>query len=252
MAATTPQKPNGEHTATTFSYAQAAKGRSPSVPDAVLALEKPLTKRTASEGQMPSGEDLKPKSESEMTSPEKPETSKSSVPSSPDFGTASTSTLPKEDDPFSTQNGSSDSTWDKQSENSQNGSKGAEKADADKQQDEALSWSDGVPAPLALKDAPPPTFNYWQQRKEAQEAKARASKPLGSQPSKAADASIQNTNAPRNLGEIRKQDNQRKPKGNSSNPELNPTSGSMRYGNKSADSRIRNGDEGMYKPTDRQ
>jgi len=245
MAATTPQKINGDHTATTFSYAQAAKGRSPSVPETTLDAEKPSPKRTASEGHMPSGIDSKTQSESEIASPEKPETNKSSVPSSPEFGTASTSTLPKEDDPFSPRNGSSDSTWDKQSENSQNGSKGAEKAEAEKHKDEPLSWSDDVPAAPALKEAPPPIVNFWQQRREAQEAKVRASKQLVSPSAKAIDASIGSTNAPRHAGEIKKQDTQRKSKGNSGNLDANAASGHTRDGNKTADSRTRNGDDGM-------
>jgi len=245
MAATTPQKTNGDHTATTFSYAQAAKGRSPSVPETTLDAEKPSPKRTASEGHMPSGIDSKTQSESEIASPEKPETNKSSVPSSPEFGTASTSTLPKEDDPFSPRNGSSDSTWDKQSENSQNGGKGAEKAEAEKHKDDPLSWSDDVPAAPALKEAPPPIVNFWQQRREAQEAKVRASKQLVSPSAKAIDAGIGSTNAPRHAGEIKKQDTQRKSKGYSGNLDANAASGHTRDGNKTADSRTRNGDDGM-------
>ena len=47
---------------------------------------------------------------------------------SPDFGASSISTLPKDDDGFSAANGSSESTWDKQSQSSHNGSKNDEKA----------------------------------------------------------------------------------------------------------------------------
>ena len=243
MAATTPQKFNSEHSAATFSYAQAAKGRSPSVPDTAAEVEKPLTKRTSSEGHIPSGEALKAKSESEMTSPEKPETNKSSTPSSPDFGTASTSTLLKDDDPFSSQNGSSESTWDKQSDSSRSGNRSISKADADKPSEETLSWSDDTPAPLALKDAPVPTVNCWQQRsKEAQEAKARANKPVGAPLNKAADASSTNLTAvPRVVGEA----NQRKPKGSSGSQEPNSQSVHTKEGIRNGDGKTRNADDGM-------
>lgn len=242
MTATTPQKSNGGPAAATFSYAQAAKGRSPSVPDTAAEVEKPLAKRTSSEGHISSGEFIKPRSESDMTSPEKTETNKSSVPSSPDFGTASTSTLPKEDDPFSSQNGSSDSTWDKQSEVSQNGSKGTQKADADKHTDEALSWSDDAPPPLVLKDAPPPTINYWQQRKEAQEAKTRANRHASAQTSKVADASTQAPSVPKSLGET----NQRKPKLNHGNQEANHLPVNTKDGTKAGDGKVRNVNDGMF------
>lgn len=236
---------NGEHTATAFSYAQAAKGRSPSVPDTTLDTEKPSPKRTASEGHMPSETESR-KSASEVASPEKPETSKSSVPSSPDYGTASTSTLPKEDDPFSPRNGSSDSTWEKQSENSQNGSKGNDRADADKQQDELVSWSDDAPALPTLKEAPPPIVNFWQQRKEAQEAKQKANKLLSSTSGKAVDANVGNTNGSKTPSEIKKHDTQRKAKGNTSQLDPNAALSGMKDGNKAADNKMRNVDDGMY------
>ena len=243
MATSTPPKSTGDYAATIFSYAQAAKGRSPSVPDTATETDKPLTKRTSSEGQIPTGDGLELKSEPEITSPEK--TNKSSVPSSPDFGTASTSTLPKDDDPFLTQNGSSESTWDKQSENSQNGSKGAQKPDADNQRDEALSWSDDVPAPSTLKDAPLPTVNYWQQRKEAQEAKTKANKQLGVQSNKNTESNTHSMSAVKNPNEI-KQDSQRKHKGNPINLESYPPSGNMRDGVRPADGKMRNIEEGMF------
>ena len=243
MATSTPPKSNGDYAATVFSYAQAAKGRSPSVPDTATEKDKPLMKRTSSEGHIPSGDCLELKGEPEITSPEK--TNKNSVPSSPDYGTASTSTLPKDDDPFLTQNGSSESTWDKQSQNSQNGGKGAQKSDADKQHDEAFSWSDDVPAPSALKDAPLPTVNYWQQRKEAQEAKTKANKHLVVQPNKTVESNTHSIDAVKNPNEI-KQDSQRKHKGNPINQETNPPSGNMRDGVGPADGKMRKTEEGTF------
>lgn len=257
MASTTPQKSNGEPAAATFSYAQAAKGRSPSVPDAQAAkgrspsvpdtthaAAKPAKKRTSSEGQMPSSEELKPQSALEMNSPEKPGTSKSSAPSSPDYGTASTATLPKEDDPFSSQNGSLESTSDKQSENSQNWTKTVENAETEKPHDDSLSWSDDVPTAPALKEAPLPIVNFWQQRKEALEAKNKATKQSSAQLHKPTEAINGNVAAQKQSGERRKADNQQKSLKQSNTPESNPTSGITKDGNKAGESRMRNGDDG--------
>ena len=109
-----------------------------------------------------------------------------SAPSSPDFGSATASLLPKEDDLFSIPNGSSDSTWDKHSQTSRGGDKNGEKAENAKETDmeekdakeadSKTSWDEEPPSPTILKEAPPPTINFWQQRMEAQEAKARATK----------------------------------------------------------------------------
>ena len=105
-----------------------------------------------------------------------------STSSSPSFGTASTSTLPKEDDISSTMNASSDSTWDKQSQTSHGLEKSAthgegEKDNAkenEKEEEKGQSWEKETAKPASLKPAPPPALNIWQQRKEAQEAKAKA------------------------------------------------------------------------------
>lgn len=84
--------------------------------------------------------------------------------SSPSVSNSST-TAPKDED-SNTVNGSSESTWDKQSQAS-----GAEKLteEANEKKDEKKD----VP-PKELKAAPLPSVNVWQQRKEAQEAKAKA------------------------------------------------------------------------------
>lgn len=96
-----------------------------------------------------------------------------SSPSSPSFGTTSISTLPKEEDVFATPNGSSESTWDKISQSSQNGEKFSSKPDADEVESKVASW-EHVPAVAQLKEAPAPTFNVWQKR--AMDAQVRASK----------------------------------------------------------------------------
>jgi la-related protein 1 len=92
-----------------------------------------------------------------------------STPSSPDFGTASTSTLQKEDDVSSTPNTSSESTWDKQSQTSTNADKATEQAEKDKDKGKEKEKD----APKTLMAAPIPTVNFWEQRMEAQAAKAK-------------------------------------------------------------------------------
>lgn len=95
--------------------------------------------------------------------------------SSPSFGTASTSTLPKEDDISVIPNGTSDSTWDKQSQASvpvDNKSSIAE----DPKKEESTDTTEKS-TPKELKAAPIPTVNIWQQRIEALEAKGKAHAP---------------------------------------------------------------------------
>ncbi|KAI9873044.1 MAG: hypothetical protein M1830_000898, partial [Pleopsidium flavum] len=101
-----------------------------------------------------------------------------STPSSPSFGTASTSTLPKEDDLSSTPNASSDSTWDRQSQTSHSpekvGPQGEVGKENEKEKEKGNSWEKESAKPASLKPAPLPALNFWQQRREAQEAKAKA------------------------------------------------------------------------------
>lgn len=103
-----------------------------------------------------------------------------SMTSSPSFGTASTSTLPKEDEITFTPNGSSDSTWDKQSQVSTSAEKSTQTVDGSKDKLTETSWSETptVPPESLYKAAPIPVVNIWQQRKEAQEAKAKANATL--------------------------------------------------------------------------
>ncbi|KAL8669973.1 MAG: hypothetical protein Q9168_005466 [Polycauliona sp. 1 TL-2023] len=220
MSAAT-QKPLGDlHPAVpTFSYAQAAKGRSPSGPSSV-SMEKspkeggtdsPTSSGTGNQDMTPTAEKLPPKravsegglslshnddgkspgetqlpvlanSESStpppMTTPATQVSEKSQVvvstPSSPEFGVTSTSTLLKDEDLFSNANASSDSTWEKLSQGSQNGSRSNEKVDQEKELTANSTWDEEaptVPAPAALKEAPPPPVNIWKQRAEAKAAK---------------------------------------------------------------------------------
>ena len=233
-AVTQKQYGDMQQSTTTFSYAQAAKGRSPSIPltsaagkassdtteiggkrasspetrNATVDSNKDSTKRTASEGRLPHGNDFKTSQDDSQPqsfdtkdpskdtvqgpvqvisngdiSPEKPSVagqsqSATSLPSSPEYGTTSTSTLPKEDDIFSTANGSSDSTSDKQSQTSQGSGKPIEKGDDDdKGRNVTASWDDELPVPATapvLKEAAPPPVNVWQIRSQNQ-AKSKAS-----------------------------------------------------------------------------
>ena len=205
-----------------FSYAQAAKGRTPNSLSSPMGditdsnsidtetkrtvssdrrtgtadTDRNSAKRTASEGRIPASRSRVEKNEPELQRLEdkkdegvpgvsvkqKDEAAQKvmSLPSSPEYGTTSTSTLPKEEDVFSTGNGSSESTWDKQSQSSQNGSKPTEGATPEQQNNPVTSpaWDEEIPTAPAFKEAPPPTLNIWQQRKEAQDAKSKAKQQL--------------------------------------------------------------------------
>ena len=285
---TTTQKPVGELTQNTpvFSYAQAAKGRSPSAPSPIPTskafsdtteadskkasnpetgtsspeLSKISTKRTASEDHAPQGETLNGSDErrpaqpgethpaarngissSDTSSSAKPAKQISSTPSSPDYGITSTSTLPKEDDMFSTVNGSSDATSDKQSQSSQIGnglSKSGEKAEAEKEQTSTVPWDEENPAAASLKEALPPAVNVWQQRKEAQAKSKPFTVPQQQKPSN-------NSNMPSTIsgpikgpeanGEPKKQDGRKKGRNASGPSEDRTTLGATRDGSKSVD-----------------
>lgn len=244
-----------------FSYAQAAKGRSPSGPpsvsmekapkgeqdtrsvnpstadnqDTALAAGSFSTKRAASEGHRSrnssttvTAETIPPfqgNTESSTTEPATtPATQASeqsqvavSTPSSPEFGITSTSTIPKDDDLFSNANASSDSTWEKLSQGSQNGSKSNEKIDTEKEPTVSGSWDADTPAlpvPPALKEAPPPTVNIWKQRIDAKAAKQPAST-SSSNPSSQMTATdnVNRASKPFDIGaESRKHDNKKQVK----------------------------------------
>jgi len=282
---TVTQKPYGDlpQAIPSFSYAQAAKGRSPSVPSPLPASKarsdsaevdgkrasssetrKPIadpraisTKRTASEGRAPQGDDFRTgddgrsarsdetKNSAKVDSDsEKPAVAGQSQPivstlSSPVYGTTSTSTLPKEEDLFSTVNGSSDSTSDKQSQTSRTGSKPSDKVDVEKEQGiSAPSWDEEVPvhAPT-LKEAPPPPVNFWTQRSE----KAKSKVPATVQPPKPVNSANGSalTNGPAKSGETavepKKQDGKKKAKTAQGLTEDRATSGVAKDGSKAPD-----------------
>ena len=252
MSALTPQKIGGEQLGTTFSYAQAAKGRSPSVPNTAPDAEKPTAKRTASEGQPASVDDFKAQKDSRAASPAVVDTSKTSPPSSPEYCTTSASTLPKDEDSFVTQNGSSESTWDKQSQTSQNGTKDDEKTENGKRDSDTTSWAEDTPAPVSLRDAPPPAFNFWEQRRERHQAKVKAAKPAAATPSvKALDfgIAVETTNSSKATGsnnEAKSLDAQKRTKVNPNSREGNASQSGTKDWLKAADSKLKNGDDGMF------
>lgn len=137
-----------------------------------------------------------------------------STPSSPEYGTTSTSTLPKEDDVFSTANGSSDSTSDKHSQTSQGESKTTEKDDIEKKQNPSASWDEEVTASVpTLKEAAPPPVNVWQIRSQNQ-AKTKTSVP-GSQSKPAnsvngVDSAHSPINGSESISEQKRQDSRKK------------------------------------------
>ena len=253
MSASTIQRSSREQNGTVFSYAQAAKGRSPSVPNTALKVEKPEAKRAASEGQAGSVDDLKAQHDSDAVSQTKSnskKTSPPSSPSSPEYGMASVSTIPKEEDLSTTQNGSSESTWDKQSQMSQNGAKDSEKAESGKPDSDSTSWADDTPAPVCLRDAPPPAVNFWDQRKELMQAKVKASKPAPAQLTKVSEASIlpEPSNASKiAIGgpEAKRSDSQKKPKTNFAPMEANTTHNNSKDWSKANDGKPKLADEGM-------
>ncbi|KAE8349212.1 hypothetical protein BDV28DRAFT_66548 [Aspergillus coremiiformis] len=180
--------------AATFSYAQAAKGIAPSQPSAKTAgpnqaskpEEQNATTTPEVENTVTSNTEAIQETEKAPANSDKElesiiaENSKPNVSgtSSPSVDTSSTSTLPKDDEGSNTPNGTSESTWDKQSQASgtdkqSNGTENAKEKSAEKEKSEP---------PKELKAAPLPAVNIWQQRKEAQEAKAKsvaATKPAG-------------------------------------------------------------------------
>lgn len=265
-----------------FSYAQAAMGRSPSLshrPKKPLSdttetgtkdqrvenldeLEKVVTPRRASEGQIAPKIESEHKTERAINSapalpPKSPAVSHTAVstPTTPDLSSLSVSTtLPKEDDLFVRTNGSSDSTFDKHSQTSQNGEENdsksgaendgeggvenSEKEGVENEDAKALSW-DQVPAASQLRPAPPPSFNIWDQRKEKQ---AKASKDLRPVLSTAFSSS-KGSGLPNGL-ESQKPDLTRRRKPGSHLDESKPP-GVIREVGKSGDRTVRDSEEGI-------
>ena len=221
--------------------------------DAVANPIKAPSKRTASETQMIQSEEVKVGKEEQQAQPHdvkdviksddaagktsstaQPQTI-ASTPSSPEYGINSTPSLPKEDDAFSTVNGSSDSTWDKQSQSSQNGNKGGEKADGEKGQGSKILWDEE--APMSLKEAPPPPVNVWKQRIAAQKPKPStpALPPKPAIPNLGPGNANGSAKATEATTELKKQDGKKKGKAGAGTPDERSAQSAARNGSKSAD-----------------
>lgn len=170
----------------TFSYAQAAKGLAAPTTSQQIArpteqsgksAQDEVVKNSAPEQASTSVSAESEKAESIADHESKSATTGStknavSGASSPSFGTASTSTLAKEDEIPPITNG--DSHWDNKSQASASAEKSNNK-EKDGKKDESGKPADKTSPVKELKAAPPPAVNIWQQRKEAQEARAKAS-----------------------------------------------------------------------------
>ncbi|KAL4781009.1 hypothetical protein BJX76DRAFT_26250 [Aspergillus varians] len=173
--------------AATFSYAQAAKGIAPTQPSQTpsesttpeLKLDEQPSEslQTSIEAAAPKEDaatdvdDTTSNNDNEVNSTDaKAEVSGTSSPST---ATVQTSTISKEDESSSVANGSSESTWDKQSQTSASDKQNATAETTEGKTSEKKKKEKPAP-PKELKAAPLPTVNVWHQRKEAQNAKAKA------------------------------------------------------------------------------
>jgi la-related protein 1 len=226
-------------TVPTFSYAQAAKGRTTSSTASAIQSSQATSgvttpaKESASAIHTPSasvngaaGSDAGDRNLNEthdvvnkadplglginMEAKSKPISVSGSLPNSPSFGTASTSTLPKEED-LALAGSASDSVWDRnprsasgtekpsETNEGRRGKKGKKQKNAEKEPEKE---KEEVKQEI-LVAAPPPAVNIWQQRKEAQAQMAKAKpSPSISQSSQAPDLSSTNDAA---LGQVSKQ-----------------------------------------------
>lgn len=209
--------------ASTFSYAQAAKGiatpapANKSAPSSVTstkeggAVTAPAPADTSSTGITASNwaEDVEIESRPGQNTAgreSRPQIAPTDVPketrsvdassaSSPDLGASSSSTITKDDDVSSIPNTSSESTWDNKSQASTSLEKAAEPTE--KTSEKVKKDKDVIVKPL--QEAPPPAVNPWKMR--ADELKAKASKtPVmngASQPSvRRSDQALQEKSSP--------------------------------------------------------
>ncbi|KAL4879487.1 hypothetical protein BJY04DRAFT_208620 [Aspergillus karnatakaensis] len=173
--------------AATFSYAQAAKGVAPTPSKTPSESNTPVSKSDEQESEISqtSADIAEPSVEApaDVDSPaannEKEVSSADSKveasETSSSTAAAQSSTISREDESSGAPNGTSESTWDKESQTSgtdkQSGtSEGAKGKTAEKEKEKPAP-------PKELKAAPLPAVNIWQQRKEAQEAKTKATTP---------------------------------------------------------------------------
>lgn len=91
--------------------------------------------------------------------------------SSPSVGNSSTA--PKDEESSNTVNGTSESTWDKQSQASGSEKPNGVAAEETKEKTAGKEKEKKSAPPKELKAAPLPSVNIWQQRKEAQDARVK-------------------------------------------------------------------------------
>ncbi|KAI9681547.1 MAG: hypothetical protein M1829_000744 [Trizodia sp. TS-e1964] len=109
--------------------------------------------------------------QSQSNAQAKPSTS---MPSSPSIATSSTTHLPKEEDASSTLNNTSDSPWEKHSQESNSGDKATERSDNNSDKDGSKDFEAGMQKLPQLVTAPVPTVNFWQKRMETAKTKQAA------------------------------------------------------------------------------
>ncbi|WEW61581.1 hypothetical protein PRK78_007072 [Emydomyces testavorans] len=177
-----------------FSYAQAAKGLVSSTPaemqsksttasaelEKVEVTDRPANNKDLTQSLSSSNEIIGVPAKEKLET--EPDLNMSGA-SSPSVATASTETLPKEDDISLTPNGSSDSTWDKQSQDFVSIDKPNQPLEGNKEKASENGTEKNNSIVKELKPAPIPAVNIWQQRREAQEAKARANALSSTSPS---------------------------------------------------------------------
>ncbi|KAI8941386.1 hypothetical protein NX059_002609 [Plenodomus lindquistii] len=179
--------------ATTFSYAQAAKGVAapPSTTKPISTSTTPVKDAANASVQDANAtarswaEDVETESRPDQPSqPREPRSQSSSSNaarvsrsvdtssvSSPDLGASSSSTVTKDDDVSSIPNTSSESTWDNKSQASTSVEKAAEPAE--KTTEKVKKGKNAIAKPL--QEAPPPAVNIWKMRADELKAKVKTS-----------------------------------------------------------------------------
>ena len=263
-------------TAPSFSYAQAAKGRSPSLgPQAPSKNENSKTENTeplnesattgkradscdepckrelsarrtdtqgstkSVEAEAKAVEDAPQRSQS-VDEPRDPKAANTEAAPS---GTSQVGQAPlgmKEPEGIATPNGSSESTWDKVSQVSQSEEKRSVKEEWDTEDVKMSSW-EHVPEPAGLKEAPMPVVNVWQKR--AQDAQSKGKEP---RPATNLESTSKGTSDPK--GEISKPDGRSIMTGSLPALDDRQISEDSKTGPKTADGKLRSDDGG--RPSD--
>ncbi|KAJ5432619.1 uncharacterized protein N7458_011775 [Penicillium daleae] len=181
----------------TFSYAQAAKGVSGSAAPSKIASTEPEKSESKTEEPTESvpvlAESVTTASETET--PQETATATTSVDDDAEFTTVtskhahrskannsrtsspsvrSNATQSKEGDASNTTNGTTDASSEKQDTKADKSENGSETSKEKTEKSDKSEKSEKATPPKELKAAPLPSVNIWQQRKEAQEAKAKA------------------------------------------------------------------------------